>query len=100
MRRLAADDAAEADDGVEIAALGSKPRRLGQLVGARHLELLDVGGVGPRLGERGERGLAQAAGDRLVETRDDDGKAERRGVGERHAGCVGLAHVRPPKRAA
>ena len=81
VRRFAADDAAEADDGVEAPGLGGGARRLRNLEGARDREHLDVGRA--RFRERRGRGVPQAAGHRLVEAGHDHREPERGRVGQR-----------------
>jgi hypothetical protein len=69
VRRLAANQTAKRDDGIEPSRSGQQPDRGRQLERACHLELLDFGA----LGQRGFEGAAsQSAGDLVVPARADD----------------------------
>ena len=73
VRRLAANQAAEADDGVETAGLGDAMGGLRQFVGARHQERVHSRLGHAALGQRGPCPLRQPAGDELVIFGDDQG---------------------------
>ena len=78
VRRLAANQAAEADDRVEAPALGGVLRRQRNLEGARHADDRDVARRDAGRGQRRERAGLQPVGDEVVVLRHDEREAEAR----------------------
>ena len=80
MRRLPADDCADADDGVPLAGAGEPPRQQRNLERAWDAEHLDVLLVRAEAFERVERALDQPRGQEIVPAAGDDGEAKALGV--------------------
>src|SRR5262249_45312611 len=72
----AADDGAEADDGVVAMLAGQFAGDDGHLPGAGDLDDVDQVGVGPGAGERIHGPVVEALGDEAIEPADNDGEPE------------------------
>src|ERR1043165_4705949 len=80
MRRVPADDCAETDERVVLAAGGDLLGREWNLEGARHADHVDAVFVGAVRLQRLERAVEEPFCHEIVEAADDDGELEAAGV--------------------